>query len=74
MKLGLLLLAAATLVAAGCGSSSGVLAHDAREQKALDDLKKETPEQQIERIQKGPMPASAKDAMIKKIKDANGIK
>ncbi len=67
----LVLLAAATLVAAGCGSSDAVPAHSASEQKALNEYKSLTPQQQIDRIQKGPMPASAKEAMIKKIKDQN---
>jgi len=59
----------------GCGSSSdSVPAHTADEQKLVDQLKNETPQQQIERIQNGPMPEAAKAAMIQKIKDKNGIK
>lgn len=58
----------------GCGSGNGVPAHTADEQKAVDELNSQTPEQQIERIQNGPMPESAKASMIKKIKDDNGIK
>jgi len=69
-----LFLTAATLVAAGCGNSANVPAHSATEDKAIAELKSMTPQQQIDRIQKGPMPASAKESMIKKIKDANGMK
>ncbi|RYG23033.1 hypothetical protein EON82_15285 [bacterium] len=58
----------------GCGSGDSVPTHTADEQKLVDQLKNETPEQQIERIQKGPMPESAKAAMIQKIKDEHGIK
>jgi hypothetical protein len=61
-------------VLSGCGSGNQVPAHTADEQKAVNDLNNMTPEQQIERIQKGPMPDSAKAAMIKKIKDENGLK
>ena len=58
----------------GCGSGDSVPSHTADEQKLVDQLKNETPQQQIERIQKGPMPEDAKASMIKKIKDQNGIK
>lgn len=59
----------------GCGSDpNAVPAHTADEQKLVDQLAHETPQQQIDRVQKGPMPQAAKDAMIKKIKDANGLK
>lgn len=72
------LFASAFLLAAflmGCGSNpDAVPTHTADEQKLVDQLKSETPQQQIERIQKGPMPDSAKSAMIQKIKDENGIK
>lgn len=57
----------------GCGSD-GPPPHTAAEQKAVDELKNQTPEQQIERIQNGPMPEAAKKAMIDKIKKENGIK
>lgn len=71
--LGALLLLGTPLLG-GCGSGDSVPSHTADEQKLVDQLKNETPQQQIERIQNGPMPQSAKDAMIKKIKDENGIK
>jgi len=59
----------------GCGNGAdNVPSHTADEQKLVDEVKNETPEQQIERIQKAPMPESAKAAMIQKIKDKNGIK
>jgi hypothetical protein len=71
----LLLLAAATLVAAGCGSSdNSVMAHSDSEAQAISKMNAMTPEQQIDMIQKGPMPASAKGPMIQKIKDKYGIK
>ena len=63
----------AAFLLGGCGSGNNVPAHTADEQKAVDELANQTPEQQIERIQNGPMPESAKAAMIKKIKDDNGI-
>jgi len=69
-----LLLTAATLFAAGCDNPNKVLAHSADEQKAIDVLKNETPEQQIKRIEDGPMPQSAKGPMIQKIKDKYGLK
>jgi len=72
------LLAVALLAApllGGCGNNpDAVPAHTAQEQKLIDEMKSLTPQQQIERIQKGPMPESAKAATIQKIKDANGIK
>ena len=58
----------------GCGNADSVPAHSADEQKLVDQMKAETPQQQIERIEKGPMPQSAKESMIKKIKDDNGMK
>ncbi|MDR3688145.1 MAG: hypothetical protein P4L46_02115 [Fimbriimonas sp.] len=70
----MLLLAAATLAAAGCGNPNAVPSHSDVETKAINELKSMTPEQQIERIEKGPMPASAKAAQIQKIKDKAGIK
>lgn len=71
---GLWVLAAATLVAAGCSNPNSVPAHSNTEEAAITELNKMTPEQQIERIQKGPMPESAKVSMIQKIKDKSGIK
>jgi hypothetical protein len=58
----------------GCGSADKAPGHTAEEQKLVDELNNQTPEEQIERIQKGPMPQAAKDEMIKKIKQENGIK
>jgi hypothetical protein len=59
----------------GCGSSAdSVPGHTADEQKLVDQVKNETPQQQIDRIQKGPMPEAAKATMIQKIKSENGIK
>jgi len=71
---GILAIAAATLVAAGCASPDKVAPHSADEQKAINQLNSLTPDQQIERIQKGPMPQAAKDSMIQKIKDKAGTK
>ena len=58
----------------GCGSADSVPSHTADEQKLVNELKNETPQQQIDRIQKGPMPEAAKATMIQKIKSENGIK
>jgi PBP1b-binding outer membrane lipoprotein LpoB len=70
----ILIMAAAIFIAAGCASKDVVPAHSGSEQKALDELSHMTPQQEIERIQKGPMPESAKAARIQQIKDKNGIK
>jgi hypothetical protein len=59
---------------AGCGDDHGSPPHTADEQKALDEYKTLTPQQQIERAEKSPMPQGAKDALIKSIKDKNNIK
>jgi len=69
-----LLIAAAAIVAVGCSNQNAVPAHSAEDQKAIDELSKMSPEKQIERIQNGPMPESAKAAMIQKVKDKAGIK
>ena len=58
----------------GCGSADSTPKHTAQEQKLVDDLNNQTPEEQIERIESGPMPQAAKDEMIKKIKQENGLK
>jgi len=71
---GVILLAAATLVAVGCSNPNQVPSHSAADDKAISELKAMTPEQQIDRIQKGPMPESAKAAQIQKIKEKAGIK
>ncbi|RYG42937.1 hypothetical protein EON79_17950 [bacterium] len=65
---------AAALLLGGCGNADSVPAHSAEEQKAIDELKTLTPEQQIDRIQKGGMPQAAKDAMIRDIKAKHGLK
>lgn len=74
MKAASLLFGATVLIAAGCGDSSGIPPHSPEETKAINEIKNETPQQQIDRIQKGPMPESAKASMIQQIKDKNGIK
>lgn len=58
----------------GCGSNNGTPPHTAEEEKAVQEAKNLTPEQQIERAKNSPMPQSAKDALIKSIKDKNGLK
>lgn len=63
-----------TPLVGGCGSGNDIPAHTADEQKAVDELKSLTPQQQIDRLEKGPMPAAAKAAMIDKIKKENGLK
>lgn len=73
----LILLLSLALVSAplvgGCSSPDSVPKLTADEQKLVDEVKNETPEQQIERIQKGPMPEAAKAAMIDKIKKEHGL-
>ena len=58
----------------GCGNADAIPSHTADEQKAVDELQSLTPQQQIDRLEKGPMPAAAKAAMIAKIKKDNGLK
>jgi len=62
------------LFVGGCGSPDSAPKHTADEQKLVDELNNQTPEEQIARIEKGPMPQAAKDEMIKKIKQENGLK
>ncbi|MDR3689118.1 MAG: hypothetical protein P4L46_07040 [Fimbriimonas sp.] len=68
-----LFLALIAFLVAGCANPNSVPVHSATEDKAINELKNMSPQQQIDRIQNGPMPASAKAAMIKKIKDKAGI-
>lgn len=70
----MLTLSTTALFIGGCSSPDSTPKHTAEEQKLVDELNNQTPEEQIERIEKGPMPQSAKDEMIKKIKQENGIK
>lgn len=70
----LLLASLAIPLLGGCASGDSVPNHTADEQKLVDQMNRETPEQKIERIQKGPMPEAAKQAMIQKIKKENGLK
>lgn len=74
MKSAFPLLAGTLLFVGGCGASDVVPKHSAEEEKALQEMKTLTPEQQIERIQNGGMPASAKEAMIQEIKTKHGLK
>ena len=69
----LIVLIAATFVAAGCDNPNGIPAHSAADEKAISDYKSMTPQQRIDLIQKGSMPEAAKEAQIKKIKQANGM-
>ena len=67
----------AAVVLAGCGASSGgktTYTPNSEEQKLVNELAKESPEKQIERIQNGPMPEAAKAEAIRKIKAEHGIK
>ncbi len=58
----------------GCGGDHGAPPYTADEQKALDDYNKLTPQQQIDRANNAPMAQGAKDALVKSIKDKNGMK
>jgi hypothetical protein len=44
------------------------MAHSPSEQKAIDAYKNMTPQQQIDLVEKSPMPDAAKQATIAKIK------
>ena len=69
-----MILPVAALVATGCNNPNAVLPHSPDEQKAYDRLNAMTPQQRIDAIEKGPMPAGAKAKMIQEIKDKAGIK
>jgi hypothetical protein len=69
----LVLLPVAALVAAGCNNPNAVPAHSAADDKAMAAYNSMTPQQHIDAIEKGPMPAAAKQAMIQKIKEQNHL-
>lgn len=69
-----IILPVAVLLAAGCNNPNAVLPHSPDERKAYDQLNAMTPQQRIDAIEKGPMPAGAKAKMIQDIKDKAGIK
>lgn len=65
----------AALLLGGCGSGGdSVPGHTASEDKAINEAKNLTPEQQIERIKNSPQPEGAKAALIDRIKREHGIK
>lgn len=74
MKPGFVAFDVATLLLGGCGNGDTVPKHSPEEAAALKEMESLTPEQQIERIQNGGMPESAKQAMIQEIKTKNGLK
>ncbi|MGV3614183.1 MAG: hypothetical protein ACO1SV_02505 [Fimbriimonas sp.] len=74
MKSAFPLLAVTLLFVGGCGDSDTVPKHSPEEEKAMQEMKSLTPEQQIERIQNGGMPEAAKQAMIQDIKTKHGLK
>lgn len=61
----------ALVVTGGCSNAETIPKHGVDDQKAIDAYKTMTPQQKIDLIEKGPLPRSAKDATIKKIKDEN---
>lgn len=61
-------------VLSGCGGSKRTYKHTDVEEQAMQEVKNLTPEQQIERAQKSPLPPEQKEALIKSIKEKNGIK
>ncbi len=67
-----LILVVAALV--GCGGSKRTYKYNDVEEKAMQEAKNLTPEQQIERAQNSPLPPEQKEALIKSIKEKNGIK
>ncbi|RYG36145.1 hypothetical protein EON81_10625 [bacterium] len=62
------------MLLAGCSGGDGKAAYNIEEKKAVEAAKNLTPEQQIENAQKAPMSQDQKDALVKSIKDKNGIK
>ena len=67
-----LVLVAAAIV--GCVGSKRTYTHTDAEEKAVQEAMNLTPEQQIERAQNSPLPPEQKEALIKSIKEKNGIK
>lgn len=67
-------LAAGSIVLAGCGNSDGKPAYNAEEQKAVQQAKSMTPEQQLEAAQKSALPPDQKAALIQSIKEKNGLR
>ena len=70
-------LAALALILVACGNSGGSPGkpppHTAEEEAAIKAANAMTPQQQIEQIQTGPAPADQKEAMIRAIKEKNGL-
>lgn len=62
-----------SFVLVGCGDDHGAPPHTAQEEKIVQETQNLTPQQQIDRAQNSPMPQSAKDALIKSIKEKNGM-
>jgi hypothetical protein len=69
------ILASLAAVILGCGNSNSTQAppHTAEEEAAIKAAKAMTPEQQIEQVEKGPLPPEQKAAMIQSIKAKNGL-
>lgn len=74
MRLWPILILCGAFAIGGCQDDHGAPPHTADEEKAVREAQNLTPEQQIERAEKSPMPQSAKDALIKSIKEKNGMK
>ena len=68
-------LAGLAMVLLGCGDSNSTAApaHTAEEEKAIQGAKALTPQQQLEQAEKSPLPAEQKAALIKSIKEKNGL-
>lgn len=59
----------------GCGDSNSTAApaHTAEEEKAIQGAKAMTPAQQLAAAEKSPLPPDQKAALIKSIKEKNGL-
>ncbi len=70
-----LLGAGLALALVGCGSSTSTKAppHTPEEDAAIKAAKALTPQQQIEQVEKGPLPPDQKATLINSIKAKNGL-
>jgi uncharacterized protein YcfL len=71
IRLAILTLSVCALV--GCGSSNSTPPHNAEEEKAVQQARSMTPQQQLEAAEKSTLPVDQKNALIKSIKEKNGL-
>lgn len=67
-------IAVSAIALVGCGNANDTPPHNAEEAKAVQEVGSRTPQQQIEAAENSPLPADQKAALIKSIKEKNGLK